>query len=198
MKNDFDFIRDKFSSDGVTAPGDINESLVLEKVKDTEPLKVKKSKKKIIGIASAAVAGVAVITAASIVVTGILSHLPVSVGTPVSVSGTARLTRMNSRDEVRKALRHAISNQEKRNRAFGLESESYLAEDSAERSLNGDIGVKKYAADSNASANTSGGAAGGSSAHNSTYVQHVGVDEADTVKERTIPGCRSSTSAAEI
>ena len=182
MKNDFDFIRDKFSSDGVTAPGDINESLVLEKVKDTEPLKVKKSKKKIIGIASAAVAGVAVITAASIVVTGVLSHLPVSVGTPVSVSGTARLTRMNSRDEGRKALRHAISNQEKRNRAFGLESESYLAEDSAERSLNGDIGVKKYAADSNASANTSGGAAGGSSAHNSTYVQHVGVDEADTVK----------------
>ena len=66
MKNDFDFIRDKFSSDGVTAPGDINESLVLEKVKDTEPLKVKKSKKKIIGIASAAVAGVAVITAAGI------------------------------------------------------------------------------------------------------------------------------------
>ena len=34
MKNDFDFIRDKFSSDGVTAPGDINESLVLEKVKE--------------------------------------------------------------------------------------------------------------------------------------------------------------------
>ena len=174
MKNDFDFIKDQFSSDGVNAPAEINEQSVLRQLQGVEPIKEKKKSKKglVIGITSAAVASVAVITAAAIAVTMILGNRPIQVGTPVTIAGTAKLTQFNSRDEVRSALDNTLKFNERLNGSRnGLEKyaiEEFAADDGA------------VSSNSSGSSSKSGGSGG--AAHNDTYVQYTGVDEADTVK----------------
>ena len=174
MKNDFDFIKDQFSSDGVNAPAEINEQSVLRQLQGVEPIKEKKKSKKglVIGITSAAVASVAVITAAAIAVTMILGNRPIQVGTPVTIAGTATLTQFNSRDEVRSALDNTLKFNERLNGSRnGLEKyaiEEFAADDGA------------VSSNSSGSSSKSGGSSG--AAHNDTYVQYTGVDEADTVK----------------
>ena len=174
MKNDFDYIKDQFSSDGVNAPAEINEQSVLRQLQGVEPIKEKKKSKKglVIGITSAAVASVAVITAAAIAVTMILGNRPIQVGTPVTIAGTAKLTQFNSRDEVRSALDNTLKFNERLNGSRnGLEKyaiEEFAADDGA------------VSSNSSGSSSKSGGSGG--AAHNDTYVQYTGVDEADTVK----------------
>ena len=41
MKNDYDFIKDKFDNDNIKAPDDINEENVIELIKDKEPKRIK-------------------------------------------------------------------------------------------------------------------------------------------------------------
>ena len=138
MKNDFDYIKDQFSSDGVNAPAEINEQSVLRQLQGVEPIKEKKKSKKglVIGITSAAVASVAVITAAAIAVTMILGNRPIQVGTPVTIAGTAKLTQFNSRDEVRSALDNTLKFNERLNGSRnGLEKyaiEEFAADDGAD------------------------------------------------------------------
>ena len=177
MKNDFDFIKDQFSSDGVNAPAEINEQSVLRQLQSVEPIQEKKKSKKglVIGITSAAVASVAVITAAAIAVTMILGNRPIQVGTPVTIAGTAKLMQFNSRDEVRSALDNTLKFNERLNGSRnGLEKyaiEEFAADDGA---------VSSNGSASSGSSSKSGGSSG--AAHNDTYVQYTGVDEADTVK----------------
>ena len=107
MKNDFDTVKDRFASDGINAPDDISEDMVLSQLEGVEPVKVKKKKTGMaLGITSAAVASVAVITAGAFLATNIFFSR-VQVGTPVSVSGTAKLMQFNTRDEVKKAVGNA-------------------------------------------------------------------------------------------
>ena len=40
MKNDYDFIKDKFDNDNVKAPDDINEENVIELIKGKEPKRI--------------------------------------------------------------------------------------------------------------------------------------------------------------
>ena len=170
MKNDFDFIKDKFESDGVAAPDGFGEREVLERIQNVEPLKEKKkSKGMIVGIASAAVASVAVVTAAAILTTSVLGSRPIQVGTPVTVAGSAKLTRFGSREEVRSALDNTIRFNDRLNAANeGNEKIEYYAMEDAVSSLEGSA--------------SGSSATGGSASHNSTYLQYSGVDEADTVK----------------
>ena len=179
MKNDFDFIREKFDSDGVNAPDGINEDLVLSELEGVEPVKPKKKKTgMVLGITSAAVASVAVITAAAFLAVNLLGKLPVrSIGTPVSVSGTAKLLQFNSRDEVKKAVGNAMKFREN---LYSGERYNVLDGDVLEYGAEEKLNSDSYSAGSaNGSAS---GSSGGSSSHNSTYVQHTGVDEADCVK----------------
>ena len=53
-QTDFDFIRDKFSSDGVHAPDELNEELVQRQLAGVQPLQEKKSHKVLIGTVSVA------------------------------------------------------------------------------------------------------------------------------------------------
>ena len=52
MKNDLDFIKDKFESSGINAPSCLDESFVLDAIKDVEPMK--SSEKKTFGFRKAA------------------------------------------------------------------------------------------------------------------------------------------------
>ena len=175
MKNDFDTVKDRFASDGINAPDDISEDMVLGQLEGVEPVKVKKKKTgMVLGITSAAVASVAVITAGAFLATNIFFSR-VQVGTPVSVSGTAKLMQFNTRDEVKKAVGNAKKFQNNIN-----SGERYNV-------LDGDVleyGEKVFSAGSanGSAAGSASGLSGSSSSHNSTYVQHTGVDEADNVK----------------
>lgn len=182
--SNFDFIKDKFDNSGVNAPEELNEQLVLEKLDGVQPVRElppKKSKKKLaLGISAAAAA--AVITAGAITFTSILNSAPpVKTEQPVLSGETASLRTFNSRDEVKTELKNVMALQDTIPSLTG----DYRLYDSE---------VLEYGADSNAAGNLSGGLTGGSSSgskynaapsdsyHNSTYVQHTGVDEADTVK----------------
>ncbi|MBR1483769.1 MAG: beta-propeller domain-containing protein [Ruminococcus sp.] len=171
MKNDFDFIREQFDSDGVHAPDTINESLVTERLQNVEPVKVKKNKKAVIGIVSASVAGVALVTATAILATSVLGKI--NLKTPAQPYSTAKLTQFQSRDEVQKAVGEAI-----KRRDDNLKKEERYYEYALDGSYNGGAASDIAAA----GGGETGGSAGGSSSHNSTYVQHTGVDEADNVK----------------
>ena len=183
MKNDFDYIRDKFSSDGVKAPDEINEQSVLSQLQGVEPVRQKKSKKgMIIGITSAAVASVAVVTAVAVGVTSILGNRPIQVGTPVSVAGTAKLTQYGSRDEVRAALDNTIRFNERLYGSLNAQEDILYEGYAADGAANSGASSKSGASNGSGSSGSASGGSSVSSAHNDTYVQYTGVDEADTVK----------------
>ena len=159
----FDSIKEKFDNSGVNAPDALNEELLLEKLNNAAPVEMlppKKSKKRIAAGISAA-AAVALVTAGAFTFTNVFGNQP----QPKELTAyhtAAGLRGFKNVDELKALMRDALTAQENNNRygnlyAGGLNSYSAGAGGSM------DIGV-------------------GESAHNSTYVQHVGVDEADTVK----------------
>ena len=177
MKNtDFDYIKEKFNNSDVNSPKELNEAFVMGKISQIEPLKVKKSKKKIIAISSAA-AALAIVTSVSVAVAGILGGFPFGKnpfkpidsvkGEIVSVSGNAKLTRFSDRDEVKGAIK----------KVFEFNKKLY-------RSSYDGVNPGGYGglAFSSGMAYDAAGSLSESSGHNATYVQHTGVDEADTVK----------------
>ncbi len=175
MKNDFDFIKEKFDTDGVKAPDSITENTVFAQLDGVKPVKVKKSKKgMVIGITSAAAASVAVITAGAFIAANVLSQ---PIGTPVAISGTAKLMQFNTRDEIRQAVGDAIQFQNNLNNYGVIDGgDWYEALDGAAAGNS----EKVFSAES--AVGSASGSSGGSSSHNSTYVQHTGVDEADNIK----------------
>ncbi len=71
MKNDLDFIRNKIENDGVKAPGDMDESFVLEALADAEQKKAKKPRRK----AAAIAASLAVVTVAGVAAAAVIPQL---------------------------------------------------------------------------------------------------------------------------
>lgn len=176
MKNDFDYIKERFDNSGVNAPDSLDEAAVIDRIRNAEPLQVKrKSRKKIIAISSAA-AGLAVVTAAAVAVTSIIGG-KILFPQNMPLSGTAKLRQFSSRAEVQDALSDAITFQENLSR----NSAKYYSNE-----LNGDVleygAGNSAAADGTATGSAMSGSSSSSSTHNSTYVQHTGVDEADSVK----------------
>lgn len=160
--SNFDSIKEKFDNSGVNAPDALNEELLLEKLNNAAPVEMlppKKSKKRIAAGISAA-AAVALVTAGAFTFTNVFGNQP----QPEELTAyhtAAGLRGFKNVDELKALMRDALTAQENNN-------------------WSGDV----YAGEFNS---YSAGAAGsmdigGESAHNSTYVQHVGVDEADTVK----------------
>ena len=187
--NSFDFIKDKFENSGVNAPDDINEQLVLDKLEGDVPeltvLPPKQSKKKLAAGISA-VAAAAVITAGALVFTSVLNQQTVAKPELKEQHIVAGLRGFKNREEVKDTMRTVLKVS---NCDYGY---SYLNNGGA----GGDEEAyyEKYAADSAAAGGTSGSSWGnsfdgsavipnaGASTHNSTYVQHTGVDEADSAK----------------
>ena len=190
MNNDFDFIKDKFDQSGVNAPEQINEQLVMDRIAYVQPLAEVK-KPHTIRNAGIAAAAIAVVTAAGVAVSGIISN--VSKPSPVVVGGTAFKTPLVRFSDY-KQLEESLDKAAKFSKFY---SGSYYYNDI----YTTDAIAEEYAADSY-STGTSGSSAGGTtggnslnnsdsglgaspgagSYHNSTYEQVVGVSEADTVK----------------
>ena len=182
-QTDFDFIRDKFSSDGVHAPDELNEELVQRQLAGVQPLQEKKSHKALIGTVSVA-ASVAVITAGAFIAANIFGALPwQKKPIPEPLTGTATLRAFQNKDEIRDTIRRTM---DFKKNLYSID-ESYAADEILEygavAELDGKVAMNDAAAGAAAGGST-GGAAGGApgSSHNATYVQHTGVDEADCLK----------------
>ena len=175
-QTDFDFIRDKFSSDGVHAPDELNEELVQRQLAGVQPLQEKKSHKVLIGTVSVA-ASVAVITAGAFVAANIFGALPwQKKPLPEPLTGTASLRAFQNKDEIRDTIRRTMD--------FKKNLYSYDQSSAADEVLEYGAVLEKGAMADGAAAGAAGGSTGGaaSSSHNATYVQHTGVDEADCLK----------------
>ena len=180
MKNDFDFIKDKFENSGVNAPEDMSASYALDQIAEVQPKPTavpKKSKKKIAAIAAAAASFVlvAAIGAAVGVNLGRKNHV-----STLDLPGGLSLRTFSDRSEVEKVVKDI---QKERNKVsfgdvleYGAEmlNGSYAAADSAKSADAAGSG----SADTGSSTMTS--SAG--EAHSDTYIQVDGVDEADIIK----------------
>ena len=160
----FDSIKEKFDNSGVNAPDALNEELLLEKLNNAAPVEMlppKKSKKRIAAGVSAA-AAVALVTAGAFTFTNVFGNQP----QPEELTAyhtAAGLRGFKNVDELKALMRDALTAQENNN-SFG---DVYAGE------------FDSYSAGAGGVAMEIGGSG---FKHNSTYVQHVGVDEADTVK----------------
>ena len=172
MKNDFDFIREQFDGSGVNAPENMGEDFVAKRLEGLEPVAEveNKNKKKRYWIPAgiSAAAAVAVLTATALISYSLVNNLafqkPVKLEKAVS-SHSASLFGFKSREEVVKTVERVNKANDKRMiNYYGNYAEAY-AEDGA--------------AAGTGSAKTFSGESLG---HNTTYVQHTGVDEADKVK----------------
>lgn len=190
MTNDFDFIKQKFDESGVNAPENLNERLVEEQLKNVEPLKVKKSKTKVIyGVSAAAV--IAIVLVNALVITGIVGTLRGGTGRltdifkskPNTSAVSVNLKSFSTRQEVKDELQGIFDRKSEYNeyldyKYYNAFDGAFITEDSAE-SLNGSANGSSSGSSSGSSAI---GSSGGSSSHNSTYTQELGVDEADNIK----------------
>lgn len=189
--NDYDYIKDRFDNSGVNAPEAIDENLIYEKLDGISPVTEvpKKSNKKLFAGISA-VAAAAVITAGAITFTGILNN-PFQTGGKVMFAETAGLRSFSSSDEIKHTMSEVLKIGDNMPAYYERGSDDdrlSLGERLLQKQYNSYEGMAGGSADSAASGSVSGGLSFGTdsspadSYHNSTYVQTVGVDEADTIK----------------
>lgn len=171
--NDFDFIKQRFEQSPVNAPEQLDEGFVTEQIKNIEPLKEKKSHKKII-ISVSIAAGIAVLLVNAILITsifGVFNNGSFSLGNLFNPGGngtalSASIKSFANYDEIKNIL-HEI---------FDYEN-IYGYDESRRRDSGNDFGSANGAAPGLGS---SDGTKGGYL--NDTYTQVLGVDEADTIK----------------
>ena len=193
---DFDYIKDKFDESGVNAPDEINEELIMSKLESAQPVRAlppKKSKKKILIPVSAA-AAVAVVTAGAIAISSVFTNKPFEKVAEIDgkqgkvlFEETAGLRGFSDRGEIKETLgkvlklRDSITGLNKRGAIYDYSDQEAMAGASAGSS---DGGTSSGSAGSSSGANgfNSSDMSSADMAHNDTYVQTVGVDEADTVK----------------
>lgn len=182
--NDFDFIKQKFDESGVNAPEQLNEEYVKEKIESIEPLKVKKSKAPIIGGISVA-AAVAVFLVNALIFSNVLSTFinnPESLMNLFKVSQTtnattAEIKSFGSNEEIKEAIQKIFEVQSSERYYDGSKTYSFGNDIAEEYALGS---ADSYSAGLSGSSGSSGSSSG--SSHNSTYIQEIGVDEADSVK----------------
>lgn len=158
---DLDFIKDKFEESGVSAPEQLNENLIKEKI---ENIPQKKSRINIIKI-SALAASLAVFTALAVIfssVIGNFNRVPSSANVlPKNISG---IERFKSKNDVVSAIKKIDKMEEELSRAEFYESDAQV--------LRNDLKAAAPPLSSDSSSSDS----------NTTYLQYNNVDEDDTVK----------------
>lgn len=159
MKNDYDFIKDKFDQSEVNAPEAMNKDFALKSIENIGQMPAKK----IINFKSvSAAAAIAVFVAVSVFVSSLFIKPATKLTDESSISGIMRFT---SREAMRSTLEKTL------NKTKEIQNRDIVYEDIQSEGFN-------YSRNIN-SAKTAGE---GSAGHNSTYVQETGVDEADDVK----------------
>ncbi len=191
--NNFDFIKDKFDNSGVNAPGEIDGQFVLDHLENDIPqlnlLPPKQSKKKA-AFGISAVAAAAVATACTLTFTGVFGSVKPAEqkNLKAPASNAASLRGFTSRDELKSELKNVIKvSSYLGNTSIDYYLEDYYADGAANSS--GSMSGGSSGSSSNSSSGSSSGnkvfdsgSSAASSYHNDTYVQSVGVEEADTVK----------------
>ena len=161
MKNDYDFIKDKFDN-SVKAPRELGKDFALTQIEGVEQKKTVRFP--IRNFSAAAVFAVFLLSA--VIMSVIFGAMPETVNAE-EVPGLERFT---NRKAVISALAEAISDTRYNENYFDEGDFNYIANF---------IGYSKKALLSNSSAESSSGSSAG---HNATYVQATNVDEADIVK----------------
>lgn len=180
MKNsDHEYIKQKIENCGVSAPAEMDEAFVLDRIADVQPdptpvlteVKPKKHHYALIsGIAAAFVAIVALTVVGAILIN---RQNNVVTETELSISSDVELKTFSSYDEVKMKTKE-------------IELSAYSL-----TTRNGDMWVEEEAAGSNksmdgaasdSSGSSTGGSGSGSQSFSETYKQVEGVDEADIVK----------------
>ena len=174
--NNFDSIKEKFDNSGVNAPEAINEELLLEKLNHSAPLEMlppKKSKKHVVaGISTAA--AVALVTAGAFTFANVFGNQPQPLSGEMTLYHEAAGLRGFKNVGELKAMMHDVLTAKNNNNSL---DNSYLYEALPSPLINDSM-----AGYNNSETGGSMTAGAASSAHNSTYVQHTGVDEADVIK----------------
>ncbi len=161
MKNDYDFIKDKFDN-SIKAPETLGKDFALTQIECVEQKKTVRFP--IRNFSAAAVFAVFLLSA--VIMSVIFGAMPETVNAE-EVPGLERFT---NRKAVISALAEAISDTRYNENYFDEGDFNYIANF---------IGYSKKALLSNSSAESSSGSSAG---HNATYVQATNVDEADIVK----------------
>ena len=172
MKNDFDFIKDKFDQSGVNAPEDMDEKFMLdrlgEETQNAENPKIVEFKKVKPFRKYSLVAACALLLTVAVTATAVfrMSRTPASsAGSVISGDGSSTVYRFSDRDEIL-ALIDRIKPSEKDRYTYYADRGEYLNYD-------GIIAEKSSLSDTASSTGSS---------HGETYIQVEGVDEADVVK----------------
>lgn len=99
MKNDFNFIKEKFESENITAPTEINSDFVMSKIEEKEQKRIKFQPKKMFGTLAGLVACVAVIAVA------VNSLAPSTITKAPIVAEASELTTFEDYDSIKATLK---------------------------------------------------------------------------------------------
>ncbi len=187
--SNFDFIKDKFDNSGVNAPEEIDGQFVLDHLENDTPklnlLPPKHSKKKA-AFGISAVAAAAVATACTLTFTGVFGSVKPAEqkNLKAPASNSASLRGFSSRDELKSELKNVLKVSEYlRNSPYDYYIEDFYADGGANFSGNSSDSMSGDSSGSSSGTKFfNSGSSAASSYHNDTYVQSVGVEEADTVK----------------
>ncbi len=162
MKDNFDFIKEKFDAENITAPNDIGTDFVMSKINDKSTKRVKFPTKKVIGGLASMVACVAVVAIA-------INSLAPSVITPAPVIAEAsELITFDNYDSIKSTLKDM---------GVGTRTEHNIDQ------MKGEIvNMLSYSQKYDSDAVSDESISESSDSFGQTYLQVDGVDEGDIVK----------------
>lgn len=164
MKNDFDFLKEKFDNDGVNAPVEMNTDFVMNKLEGKSPKVVKFPKKAIAGVVSGLVACVAVF---AIVVTS--TNTPIVKEPAPIIAEAGELEAFDDYESLKATLKEmGVSSKLEYN--VGMMTESFS------------MGFDSIKGEATATYDEAVSDSASSSNFGETYKQVSDVDEADIIK----------------
>ena len=168
MKNDFDFIKEKFDSSGVKAPDSLDKDAVLAMLEDKQPAPIPLRPKRRWPAVVAVAASLVIVASLGIVLgSRFIGNKPQTAPPTTVIADIKSLQTFDSYNDVEDAVGSIRKlNQKKDSRMF--------------EAINSDMAVDDYSKAGNSASAESGNAS--SSSHSETYKQVDGVDEADIIK----------------
>ena len=168
MKNDFDFIKEKFESSGVKAPDSLDKDAVLAMLEDKQPAPIPLRPKRRWPAVVAVAASLVIVASLGIVLgSRFIGNKPQTAPPTTVIADIKSLQTFDSYNDVKDAVGSIRKlNQKKDSRMF--------------EAINSDMAADGYSEAGNSASAESGNSS--SSSHSETYKQVEGVDEADIIK----------------
>lgn len=170
-KTELDIIREKFTESGVNAPENMGGDFALELIKDIEPKKTaseKRTQRRGLSFAAA----IALFTVGAFALSSVIGNAPKPIVETQEIGKGLDIVSFKNKAEVKKAIEKIEEDY-----PSGGEDSDY-AEDYG--SASGSSNIINYS--SNYLSDSAVATQKIASSHNATYVQEIGVDEADCIK----------------